>query len=399
MSLNDLYSPRQQEVLRFAMNTDYFMLINHGAKRSGKTVVDNDLFLYELRRIRRIADRIGVKHPQYILVGSDLGAVHRNILNELTNKYGLEFQFDKFNRFDLFGVRVCCFGHSKINDLGRIRGMTAFGAYINEATKANQEVFNEIKSRCSGDGARLLIDTNPDNPLHWLKQDYINKADGRTIAEFHWKLTDNTFLSDRYRQSIIDSIPSGMFTDRDVNGAWAAASGIVYPDFQEDIHFIHADQLPPMMRHFVGVDFGWEHYGAFTLFGVGVDGNLYLLREWSAKHRSIDDWIAIGKGIVSNCGDIMFYCDSARPDLIREMQVGGLRAMNAIKDVVAGIGYVASLFKQRKLFVVSEDVSQFKKEIGVYAWKENADEPVKEMDDVMDSMRYGVYSDKIYGER
>lgn len=399
MSLNDLYSPRQQEVLRFAMNTDYFMLINHGAKRSGKTVVDNDLFLYELRRIRRIADRIGVKHPQYILVGSDLGAVHRNILNELTNKYGLEFQFDKFNRFDLFGVRVCCFGHSKINDLGRIRGMTAFGAYINEATKANQEVFNEIKSRCSGDGARLLIDTNPDNPLHWLKQDYINRADGRTIAEFHWKLTDNTFLSDRYRQSIIDSTPSGMFTDRDVNGAWAAASGIVYPDFQEGIHFIHADQLPPMMRHFVGVDFGWEHYGAFTLFGLGVDGNLYLLREWSAKHRSIDDWIAIGKGIVSNCGDIMFYCDSARPDLIREMQIGGLRAMNAIKDVVAGIGYVASLFKQRKLFVVSEDVSQFKKEIGVYAWKENADEPVKEMDDVMDSMRYGVYSDKIYGER
>lgn len=399
MSLNDLYSPRQQEVLRFAMNTDYFMLINHGAKRSGKTVVDNDLFLYELRRIRRIADRIGVKHPQYILVGSDLGAVHRNILNELTNKYGLEFQFDKFNRFDLFGVRVCCFGHSKINDLGRIRGMTAFGAYINEATKANQEVFNEIKSRCSGDGARLLIDTNPDNPLHWLKQDYINRADGRTIAEFHWKLTDNTFLSDRYRQSIIDSTPSGMFTDRDVNGAWAAASGIVYPDFQEGIHFIHADQLPPMVRHFVGVDFGWEHYGAFTLFGVGVDGNLYLLREWSAKHRSIDDWIAIGKGIVSNCGDIMFYCDSARPDLIREMQIGGLRAMNAIKDVVAGIGYVASLFKQRKLFVVSEDVSQFKKEIGVYAWKENADEPVKEMDNVMDSMRYGVYSDKIYGER
>ena len=73
--------------------------------------------------------------------------------------------------------------------------------------------------------------------------------------------------------------------------------------------------------------------------------------------------------------------------------------MNAIKDVVAGIGYVASLFKQRKLFVVVDNVSRFKKEIGVYAWKENADEPVKEMDDVMDSMRYGVYSDKIYGKR
>lgn len=399
MSLNNLYSPKQQEVMRFAMNTDYFMLINHGAKRSGKTVVDNDLFLYELRRVRRIADRTGVALPQYILAGSDLGAVHRNILNELTNKYGLEYHFDKFNRFKLFGVQVCCFGHSKINDLGRIRGMTAYGAYINEATVSNQEVFNEIKSRCSGDGARILIDTNPDNPLHWLKQDYINKADGKTIAEFHWKLTDNTFLSDRYKQSIIESTPSGMFTDRDINGAWVSASGVVYPDFNENIHFIHADKLPPMVRHFVGVDFGWEHYGVFTLFGVGIDGNIYLLREWSAKHRSMDDWIKIGKGIVAEHGDILFYCDSARPDRIREMQIAGLRAMNAVKDVVAGIGHVASLFKQRKLFIVVEDVSRFKKEIGVYAWKENADEPVKEMDDVMDAMRYGVYSDKIYGER
>lgn len=399
MSLGELYSPKQQEVLKFAMNNDFFMLINHGAKRSGKTVVDNDLFLYELKRVRRIANQIGVALPQYILAGSDLGAVHRNILNELTNKYGLEFQFDKFNRFELFGVRVCCFGHSKVNDLGRIRGMTAFGAYINEATVANQEVFNEIKSRCSGDGARILIDTNPDNPLHWLKQDYINKADGKTIAGFHWKLSDNTFLSDRYKRSIIESTPSGMFTDRDINGAWVAASGIVYPDFKEEVHFITADKVPSMVRHFVGVDFGWEHYGVFALFGVGIDGNIYLLREWSAKHRSIDEWIKIGKSITEKYGDILFYCDSARPDRIRELQIGGLRAMNAIKDVIAGIGYCASLMKQKKLFVVVENVTRFKEEIGVYAWKENADEPVKEMDDGMDAMRYGVYSDKIYGGR
>lgn len=399
MSLNDLYSPKQQEVLRFAMNNDFFMLINHGAKRSGKTVVDNDLFLNELRRVKEISNKQGVKLPQYILAGADLGAIHRNILNELTNKYGIEYQFDKFNRFKLFGVQVCCFGHSKINDLGRIRGMTAYGAYINEATVANQEVFNEIKSRCSGDGARLLIDTNPQNPMHWLKQDYINRADGKTIAEFHWKLTDNTFLSDRYKESITASTPSGMFYDRDINGAWVAASGIVYPDFNEDIHFITIEKVSPIVRHFVGVDFGWEHPGVFCLFGTGVDGNRYLLQEWSAKHRSIDDWIEIGRQIVAEHGDILFYCDSARPDLIMEMQIAGLRAMNAIKDVVAGIGYIASMFKRNKLFVVKANVDLFISEIGVYAWKENADEPVKEMDDVMDTIRYGIYSDKIYGER
>ena len=399
MGLDRLYSPKQQEVLRFAANNDFFMLINHGAKRSGKTVIDNDLFLQELRRVRRIADINGVSSPQYILAGADLSAINRNVLNELSNKYGLEFKFDKFNRFSLFGVKVCCFGHSKINDLGRIRGMTAYGAYINEATISNREVFNEIKSRCSGDGARIIMDTNPDRPGHWLKKDFIDKADQRTIAEFHWSLDDNTFLSQRYIDSIKDSTPSGMFYDRDIRGAWVAANGIIYPDFNRDIHYISADAVPPMEYYFTGVDFGWEHPGAFVLFGRGIDGNLYLLKEWSAKYRAIDDWILIGKDITRYCGDILFYCDSARPDLIQEMQTAGLRAMDARKDVIAGIAEVATMFKTKKLFIVRDNVSLFDDEIEKYSWSDNADAPVKIDDDVMDAMRYGIFSNKFYGNR
>lgn len=83
------------------------MLINHGAKRSGKTVLNNDLFLYELRRVRANATAAGVSNPQYILAAADIGSIHRNILNELAGKYGIQFHFDKFNRFILFGVQVC----------------------------------------------------------------------------------------------------------------------------------------------------------------------------------------------------------------------------------------------------------------------------------------------------
>ena len=101
--LSELYTPKQLDTFRFAVNNDYFMLINHGAKRTGKTVLDNDLFLYELRRIKKIAVAQGVENPQYILAGADLGALNRNVLIELSNKYGIEFHFDKFNRFKLFG--------------------------------------------------------------------------------------------------------------------------------------------------------------------------------------------------------------------------------------------------------------------------------------------------------
>lgn len=99
----------------------------------------------------------------------------------------------------------------KTNDLGRIRGMTSFGAYINEGTVANEEVFNEIKSRCSGEGARILVDTNPDQPEHWLKTNFVDKTDGKVIQSFHYKLDDNIFLSERYRANIKKSTPSGVF--------------------------------------------------------------------------------------------------------------------------------------------------------------------------------------------
>ena len=78
--LNTLYSPKQQEVLDFAVNHQFFLLINGGAKRSGKTVVDNDIFLLELLRVRQQADLEGVKNPQYILAGADLSSVQRNVL-------------------------------------------------------------------------------------------------------------------------------------------------------------------------------------------------------------------------------------------------------------------------------------------------------------------------------
>lgn len=395
-NISALYSPQQQKVLKFALQNDFFMLINHGAKRSGKTIIDNDIFLFELRRVRKEADARGVPLPQYILAGADLSALRRNVLNELTNKYGIEFKFDKSNRFELFGVLVCCFGHSKTNDLGRIRGMTAWGAYINEATVANEIVFDEIKSRCSAPGARLIMDTNPDRPGHWLKKDYVDKADQKTIAEFHWRLTDNTFLTKRYIDSIKASTPSGVFYERDINGAWVAAEGVVYPDFDRNVHYITAEDVPTITHYYAGMDFGWEHPGAIVLLGDGEDGNIYFLKEYSSQHKSIDAWIDIIKNEIQPVtGEITIYCDSARPDLINEMQCAEIDARPAHKDVVAGIGEVATRFKLKELFVVRENVNRFDEEIDTYVWAEGKDAPVKENDDVLDALRYGIYSEKI----
>lgn len=393
--ISELYTPKQLETLKFAINSDYFMLINHGAKRTGKTILDNDLFLHELRRVKKLASADGISTPQYILAGADLGALNRNVLLELSNKYGPTFHFDKFNRFDLFGVKVCCFGHSKINDLGRIRGMTAYGAYINEGTMANQIVFDEIKARCSGRGARMLIDTNPDHPEHWLKKDFIDKADGKHIKEVHYRLDDNTFLSEEYKENMKATTPQGMFYDRGIEGLWCMGEGAIYSCFNAKIHYISREKLRSVnfTRYFAGVDWGYEHYGAIILIGVDDKENYYLIKEIAKRHEEIDYWLEEALKIKKQYGDIPFYCDSARPEYVKKFRKNGLRARNANKAVVSGIESVAKKYKGSRFFIVS-DVVRFKEEIYMYVWNEKTGEPVKEFDDVQDAIRYAIYSDE-----
>lgn len=393
--IKELYSPKQIEVLKFTLNTDFFMLLNHGAKRSGKTIIDNDLFLIELRRVRNIANKLNIPLPQYILAGADLGALQRNVLNEITNKYDIEFKLDKHNRFILFGVQVCCFGHSKINDLGRIRGMTAFGAYINEATVANKEVFYEIKSRCSGDGARIIADTNSDSPEHYIKKDFIDTADGKIIKEFQWQLRDNTFLNKRYVDNIIQTTPSGMFTDRDIYGQWVTPEGAIYVDFNDKVHYVDTIDNINFVKYIAGVDWGYSHYGAIVVIGIDDKYNYYLIKEIAKQFKEIDFWVDEAKKIIKEYGNIPFYCDTARPEYIEKFKREYIKAINADKAVLSGIEAVAKLYKSNRFFILRSAVKRFNKEIYMYVWKSNADEPIKQFDDVQDAIRYAIYTSQI----
>src|SRR5699024_3810344 len=134
-----------------------------------------------------------------------------------------------------------------IGGVGSIRGMTSYGAYVNEASLANPSVFQEIVSRCSGTGARIICDTNLADPEHWLKKKYIdNKSEG--VLDFHFTLEDNTFLNRRYIEEIKAITPSGMFYDRDILGLWVTAEGVVYPDYDRNRHSITAEDVPPIRK-------------------------------------------------------------------------------------------------------------------------------------------------------
>lgn len=392
-NLDSIYTQKQQDIYKRCVSDDWFMLINHGAKRSGKTVLNNDLFLQELIRVRQIADKLKIDKPMYILSGATLGTIQNNILNELTNKYGITFKFDKHNNFTLFGVYVIQAGHSTIAHLDKIRGMTANGAYVNEATLANEEVFDEIKSRCSGEGARLLADTNPSHPEHWLLKDYIQNPDPQ-ILSYSFGLDDNTFLSERYKNNMKNSTPSGMFYDRNIKGLWVSGDGVIYSDFNKDIHTISKEELTKkkLVSFFAGVDWGYQHFGSIVVLAEDDQGDVFLIEEHAAQLKEIDYWVDIAKGIKERYGNINFYCDTARPEYIQRFRLEKLRAINADKAVLSGIEEVARLIKLNKFYVVYDDCPRFRQEIYKYVWHKTSGEPVKEWDDVLDSIRYAIYT-------
>lgn len=390
--LDELYTPKQQEVLKRIWSDDWFICGLHGAKRAGKTVVNNDTFIGELVRVRKIASQLGINEPIYILAGTSSTSIQNNVLQELFNKYGFIPKYDKHGSFLFLGVKVVQVYTGSIGGLQRARGFTAFGAYVNEASLANETVFKEIISRCSGEGARIVWDSNPDIPTHWLRRDYVN-SDDAMIIDFHFQLDDNTFLSQRYRDNIKSATPEGMFYDRDILGLWVTGDGIVYRDFKESM-YIDAPQTE-IVSYYAGVDWGYEHFGSIVVLGEDAAGSVYLLEEYAYQHEEIDFWVDLAKDIKERYGNIVFWADSARPEHVARFRRERLKCQNASKARLSGVEEVAKLMKRGHFFVLKDKVSKFKDEIYQYVWNTRTGEPEKENDDVMDALRYAIYSHHI----
>ncbi|MER1274347.1 PBSX family phage terminase large subunit [Bacillus velezensis] len=386
---------KQKEVWDSFIKEQPKILICSGAKRAGKTFVLLLTFLAHVSKYQNMG-------LSFIIGGATQAAIKRNVLNDMELILGKELRLDKSNAVEIFGNRVYCFDGATADSWKKARGFTSAGAFLNEATALHDSFVKEVISRCSYKGAVVMMDTNPENPMHTVKTDYIDKdgqmlKSGRlNIRSFHFSLFDNNFLDPEYVESIVASTPSGMFTDRDIHGYWVAPEGVIYKDFNKDIHYISLEELENrrvnFKKYFAGVDWGYEHPGSIVVIGQDDQGYFYLLEEHAKRHEEIDYWVKVAKGVKERYGNINFYCDSARPEHVQRFRREKLRALNADKAIVSGIEEVARLLKRNELFIVKDKVELFKKEIFMYVWNPKTGDPVKEWDDVLDALRYALYS-------
>lgn len=388
------YTPKQVEVLESFAIDNPKILICSGAKRAGKTFILIKIFLAHVALFRNMG-------LSFIIGGTTQSSIKRNVLNDLEKIIGREIKFKDDGHFPLYGNKIYCFHGANADSYKAMRGFTSAGALLNEATTLHDTFVKEAISRCSYEGARIFMDTNPENPTHTVKVDYID-LDGQrlengqlNIKAFNFTLFDNTFLNKEYVESIIASTPSGMFTQRDIYGTWVASEGVVYQDFDKDKHYIK--EIPreaKIKKYFCGVDWGYEHFGSIVVLAEDFNGNYYFVKEIASQHKEIDYWVSEAKKIKSQYGDITFWCDSARPEHVDRFKRENIKARNADKAVLSGIETIAKLIKTDKLFILENEVNLFKNEIYNYVWAKGKDEPIKQNDDVLDALRYAIYNEE-----
>lgn len=394
MAITDFFTPKQIEVFHFYRTQPFKIMILSGAVRSGKTFIDNVLFINELKRVSLQAKKDGNNHPRFILAGASSGSIYNNVISELQTQFGITLNPDKHNHYHLFGVDIVPVYTGSIGGLKSARGFTAYGAYVNEASLANEAVFSEIQNRCSKSGAHIICDTNPDIPTHWLKTNYIdNKDPDAGFVSFNFTIDDNTTLDSAYVKSMKAS-KTGVFYDRDILGLWATGDGIVYQDFDKETMLVN--EVPKNLEYYCGVDWGFAkgHENVITVFGDDPDTDItYLLDIYSSTGKYIDYWVDIAQQIQEKYGyGINFWADSARPEYVSYFQQNGIQARNSDKSVMDGVEYCSSRIKLDKFRVLQSCAKPFLDDIYQYVWDPVKGVPKKEHDNVMDSFRYAVFN-------
>ncbi|MFF4118974.1 PBSX family phage terminase large subunit [Streptomyces sp. NPDC001714] len=372
----------------------------HGSVRSGKTIASLLAFV--------IAVATAGPSGLIIVCGRSLQTIERNVLEPLQDRalFGPLARHVVHTRgattATVLGRTVHLIGAADARAEGRLRGLTAQLAYVDEATLLPEGFWTQLLARLSVPGARLFATTNPDSPRHWLKTGYIDRGAELNLRAWHFKLADNPSLSPEYVADLSAEYV-GLWRRRMIDGAWVVAEGAVYDMWDESRHVV--DVLPPMRRFWCGIDYGTTNPFAAVLLGEGVDGRLYVTNEWRhdsrAAHRSMTDaqYSAAVRSWLADLAVIpewTFIDPSAASFSTQMWQDGHPGLARARNDVVEGIRSVAALLAAGRL-LVHESCTGLLTELPGYSWDPKAtergdDAPIKADDHSADALRYAVHS-------
>lgn len=344
------------------------------------------------------------KNLQFGILGASIATIQRNVIAVMEEWLGIKIKIGKYNDFELFGNRVICFGATDKSCVSNIRGCTLMGAFINEISVIHWDGVKEIQDRCSLEGAQIIGDTNPCSLYEetyteiFAKGDVYDSETGYCLQKcYHFTLLDNTTLPDIYIKSQLQRYPVGSVDyERNILGKYANKEGLVYYMFNERQHII--ESMPPVgvEKYFMGQDFGFGlgHAGSLVVVAKLFDGRFIIVDACIEEGQSVEFWKEKALEYERRYNAKTIYADHARPDLIAEMRKTRLILQNADKSVMLGIDYISELLNLSNLYFLKSLPSKVFEEFARYSWATGQkEEPKKEHDNFLDSLRYALYTE------
>ena len=305
------------------------------------------------------------------------------------------------NYMDVFFGKKCnryyLFGGKDEASASLIQGVTLAGVLMDETALMPRSFVEQAVARCSVEGSKLWFNCNPDNPYHWFKREWIDKAAEKNLLYIHFELSDNPSLSEEVIRRY-ERLYTGAFYERFVLGKWSAAEGLVYPMFDEKKHV--AESLPEEFeRYAVSCDYGTVNPSSFGLWGKKGEvwyriAEYYYDSAREGTRRTDEEHYAGLEELIGERGVEYVVCDPSAASFIQCIRRHGkFRVVQANNDVVSGIRRTQDMIRGGGLRIY-KGCTDILREFTLYRWDENAgrDSPIKENDHAMDDMRYFVCS-------
>lgn len=289
-----------------------------------------------------------------------------------------------------------------------------------EATELSEDDWEKLTTRLrNGKGPyhQIIADCNPAAPTHWLKR----RADRGQMAVFESRHRDNPTLWSEAKndwtpagQKYLATLASltGHRRARLLDGRWASAEGLVYPEFDPTIHVVKA--MPAgweSWRKIRSIDFGYVHPFVCQWWAMDGDGRAYLYRELYHSKRTVAEHAKRINALSEGESYEATISDHDAEDRAT-LASAGIQTIAANKDHRTGRDAVhGRLAKQGdgrpRLYIVEgctveTDAELYARkqptntlaEFDAYCYPPGQDgkaakeEPVKQHDDGMDAMRY-----------
>lgn len=368
------FSKQQQRLIHWwrpgLVSSENDFVIADGSIRSGKTIACIIGFLTWSQEM--------FEGESFILAGKTMGALKKNVVRpmlQILEAWGWPYTYTRSGtdaRIEIGSNVYYLYGANTEAAQDALQGLTAAGAYLDEAALFPRSFIDQAIGRCSVDGWKVWMNCNPEGPHAYIKEEFIDKATEKRVYRLHFVMDDNLTLSvdrkEAYRRAWS---PGSVFYKRFILGLWVAADGLIYQQFADNVKQYLVD--PKWMKEneiiyaTIGVDFGGTKSAhSFTLTGftrgykqVVVLDEYYCKKRINPKQLQ-DDFIDFVRRAQSKYKVYEAYCDSAEQTLIAGLEMAcaqahvGIDIKNAIKGSINDrIAFYNSLIAQNRWKIMS----------------------------------------------